>query len=179
VLLNLDHRVGIALFSTGVDRFLPPARGRAAYIALRRLLAPARPRSAGGASNLEACIDVLGPHRQAAVISDFLTRNAMTDELGSLVARCGGVHAFRVVGRSGPGREQGPLTVRDAETGDRLAVAVDPGLDDRLARRQEALGMTLERYCRRHGVRLSANPADKPWDQVLLEHLLGPGARLA
>lgn len=180
LLLNLEHRVGLALFSAEVDLYRPPARGRSAYIGLCRTLEPASPRSEGGASNLDACLPLLPRARQVAIVSDFLTPDSMKGALGAIVARCDTVHLFHILGRTHAPMPGKPLIVEDAETGERMTVdGADPGLEARLAARQRSLSQELEQFSSRRGALYSACPVGKPWDRVLLDHLVGPEATLA
>lgn len=179
LLLRLGHRVGLGIFSTDVDAVQPPGRGRAAYLALRRALADARPREGGGGSRLAACLGLLGRGTQAAVISDFLTPDAMGQALSQLRGRCEAVHCLQVLGEPWVPAVAGSLRLTDAETGEGLDAQPDPGLAGRVAECQASLAAGLERHCRRRGMRYSGCRVGSAWDRVLLEHLVGPEARLA
>jgi uncharacterized protein (DUF58 family) len=179
LLLNLEHRVGLAVFSGGLDGFLPPGRGRTAYVALRRALQSAEPRETGGASRLNACLPVLTRSRQVAVISDFLTPDGMRGDLEGVIARCEAVHLFQVFGEPLEPIPEGPLVIEDAESGERMLTLADRGLTARVADRRTALRRELAGFCRRNGALYSASPVGKPWDRVVLDHLVGPEARLA
>jgi len=186
LLLGLEHRVALALFSADLDQLQPPARGRLAYLALRRTLTAARPKGNGGASRLESCLTLAGKGRQAAVISDFLAPDAMGPALSRLRARCAAVHCFQVFhvlgapaaddrreGGEADSLNPGPYHLVDAETGDALDLVVDGGLVRRAAERQRRLAAVLEQHCRSLNIRYSACAAGSPWDRVLLEHLVG------
>jgi uncharacterized protein (DUF58 family) len=179
LLLNLEQRVGLALFSEGLDELLPPGRGRAGYIALRRILVSTTPRSSGGASRLESCLPLLRSHRQAAVISDFLRPDGLRGALNGVIHRCDLVHVLRVTSAAGPRLPDGPLVVEDVESAERLSIRADAGLEDRLTARHTALGRDLELFCRRRGAVCSTSRADASWERVLLDHLVRPEARLA
>lgn len=176
VLIALDHQVGLALFSTGLDCVQPPGRGRGAYLAIRRLLAEATPRAAGGASRPAACLPLTGG-ASLALISDFLAPDGMAEALERLNARAPRLHALQVLGPPvGLDRGPGPLTVQDAETGERLTAHLAPGLAATLAGRQATLAAGLARRCRRQGMVYSLSRVGTPWDLALLAHLMGRGA---
>ena len=186
LLLGLEHRVGLALFSRHLDQAQPPGRGRLAYLALRRTLAAARPRETGGGSRLESCIGLLGRGRQAAVISDFLAPDAMAPAIAQLRGRCDAVHAFQVIGADGHGVAPDPWTSNarpfrlvDSESGVTIDALVSPDLVARVVERRQALASGLEEHCRRQRILYSACPVGAAWDRVLLAHLVGPEARLA
>jgi uncharacterized protein (DUF58 family) len=179
LLLNLEQRVGLALFSEGLDDFLPPGRGRAGYIALRRTLGSATPRRSGGASRLESCLPLLRGQRQAAVISDFLRHDGLRSALDGVIHRCDRAHVLQVCSAPGPQLPEGPLVVEDVESGERLSIRADPGLEGRLTARRRALSKDLELFCRRRGAIYSASRADASWERVLLDHLLRPEVHLA
>ncbi len=176
VLVALEHQVGLALFSTGLDRYQPPGRGRGAYLAVRRLLAEAQPREQGGASRPTACLP-LTTGTQLALVSDFLAPDAMAGDLERLDARAPGLHALQLLGPPAAlmGDLPASLDIRDAETGEHLSIATGPGLSSALAQRHEALAATLAQRCRRRGIVHSLTRVGTPWDQALLAHLLGPG----
>lgn len=173
LVIALEHRCGLALFSDRLDRFQPPGRGRLAYVALRRSLAATSPRQAGGDSRLESCLPLAGPGRQVVVISDFLRPDAMRSALTSLRTRSSALHLFHVQGNTPELSEGVALELMDCETGERLDVAANTALLRRVTERQEALALNLQRYCRSHQIAYSACPVGVSWDAVLLAHLVG------
>jgi uncharacterized protein (DUF58 family) len=179
VLIALEHRVGLALFSDGLDRLHPPGRGRRTYLALRRLLAGCHPRTDGGNSRLEACLPLLERGRHCAVIGDFLAADAMRVALGRLRVRCDSLHVFQVIAPVPALAEGEGLRLRDAESGALLAAWADGLLAERVATRHAELARGLARYCDEGRIRHSPCPVGTPWDRILLRHLVGPEACLA
>jgi uncharacterized protein (DUF58 family) len=173
VLLALNHRVGLVLFSTGVDQHLPPGRGRSGYVALRRVLAAAQPRARGGDSRLEACLRVVDRGTDAAVISDFLRPDTLSPALSRLAVHCAGVHALQVQGEVAVTPTDGHLSLEDAESGERLDTLWAPELVRGAAQRHRALAQELEEHCRRRRIRYTAAATDSSWERALLTHLLG------
>jgi uncharacterized protein (DUF58 family) len=178
VLIALDHQVGIALFSAGLDRVQPPGRGRGAYLGNRRLLAEAAAQASGGASRPAACLP-LTHGASLALVSDFLAPDGMAGDLERLNAQAPGLHALQVLGPPAAlGQTPGDPTVADAETGERLVVHLGPDAGATLAARQAGLAADLARRCRRLGVVYSLNRVGTPWDLALLAHLTGRPGRL-
>jgi uncharacterized protein (DUF58 family) len=173
VLLALEHRVGLALFSSGIERLHAPGRGRAAYLGLRRLLAEAAPRAGGGESRLEACLPLFERGRESAVISDFLRPDAMAAPLSRLVARCRTVHVLQIQGTAPLPTDDDPLSLEDAETGARLDTGAAAGLDRAVAQRYQAHARALAAHCRSRRIRYTASPVGDDWERILLAHLVG------
>jgi hypothetical protein len=171
--------VGLALFSSGLERLHPPGRGRRTYLALRHLLADCRPRVDGGESRLDACLPLLERGRQCAVIGDFLAPGAMRVALGRLRGRCDALHVFQVASPVLALTEGESLRLRDAESGALLPAHADGGLAERVSAQHEDLTRSLARYCAERRIQHSLCPVGTPWDRILLGHLVGPEARLA
>ena len=122
--LRSDHRVGLVLFTETVEKFVPPARGRAHTSRLVRDLVSFEPEGRG--TNLAAALRTVRERlrRRAVVVvlSDFLmnTKGAAEarTELGVLARR------HDVIGiRTGDRHDRelpsvGLLTLEDAETGE-------------------------------------------------------------
>lgn len=173
VLLALEHRVGLATFSSTIDALHPPGRGRATYLGLRRALADALPRGSGGGSRLEACLPLFERGREAAVIGDFLRPDAMAAPLSRLAGRCRAVHVLQVQGPVLLAGDHGPLSLEDAESGQRLDVGAAPELAAAVEERGRSHARALAAHCRSRRIRYTACAVGDDWEQALLSHLLG------
>jgi uncharacterized protein (DUF58 family) len=173
VLLALEHRVGLVLFSAGIDQRLPPGRGRGGYLALRCILAGARPHPRGGDSRLEACLPIVDRGGEAAVISDFLRPDAMCTALSRMAARCMAVHVLHIQGETAVAPTDGHLTLEDAESGERLDTVWSPDLVRGATERRQTLARGLEQHCRQRRIHYTSTAVDSNWERVLLVHLLG------
>lgn len=136
--LRSDHRVSMALFTDTVERFVPPARGRAHALRLVRDLVAFEP--VGRGTNLAGALRTVRKNlkRRAVIVvlSDFLVgKNGIDASMPELrlLARKHDV----VTIRTGDAHDRalpsvGLLTLEDAETGE--VVEVDTG-----SKRQRAL----------------------------------------
>lgn len=175
LLLYLDHRVGLILFSSGVDDLYHPGRGRSAYGGLLRHLQEGAPARAGGASRLGACVPHLRAGNQVVVVSDFLAPDAMTSALGRLAQRGERVHALQILAPSDASvATEGATCLQDIESGRRLRTVVDAALQRRTERRLTSHIERLQRHCRHHHIAFSHCRSGDHWKQVLLTHLRAP-----
>jgi uncharacterized protein (DUF58 family) len=179
LLLNLEHRVGLALFSAELDRYLPPGRGRPTYLTMRRALGSISPLERGGASRLDACLQVLPRSGQVVVISDFLAPDAMKGPVAGITLRSRAVHLLHIQGPAPALSPDIPAVVEDVESGERLITRVDETVSAGVMERMRMLARDLEQFCRNRGAAYSAVPVGKNWEEVLLDHLVRPEARLA
>jgi uncharacterized protein (DUF58 family) len=153
------NRVGAILFSSGVDRVLPPRAGRAqALTIVDQLLRPARA-PARGPTRLA---DVLGRAAEAIrrrslvfVVSDFLSDPGWEKPLHRLAER----NELTAVWLRDPREEEmpdaGPLILEDAETGEQLYVDThDRRFRDRFQALAERRRATLSATFAREGVEL-------------------------
>lgn len=170
LLLHLDCRVGLALFSGTVDGRWPLGRGPGQYSQLLQGLRAASPAVAGGASVLGSCADLPDSRAGVLILSDFLAEDGMRAGLARLRGRT--VHALQVlspVELTVPGGVR--ITLQDVESGQRLSVRTTPAhqalaLAD-LARWQSALSDD----CRRWGIPFTVCTADIHWQALMLAHL--------
>ncbi|MGH0033632.1 MAG: DUF58 domain-containing protein [Myxococcota bacterium] len=175
LLVQGGNRVGLAAFSSGVDRALRPARGRAAYARLVKELATLKVRPDGGGSRLESCSALVTSASCAVVISDFLDPGFMRGGIETLQARCGRVQGFHVtdpadVGAAGDDAA-GPVVLRDVESGETRPLELGPADRERAARRRAELERDLARFCRSRGIPVTRCGSPTPWREAILDHL--------
>jgi uncharacterized protein (DUF58 family) len=124
--LRSDHRVGLLLFTDGVEKFIPPARGRAHTRRLVRDLVAFEPKGRG--TDLGAALKKLREqlHRRAVIVvlSDFLLPEGTTDEARIQLAALAHRHDVVCI-RTGDKHDRelpcvGFLTLEDVETGEIL-----------------------------------------------------------
>ncbi len=177
LLLHLDNRVGLLLFSDHVDALKPLGRGQQAYSALLRLLERQRPVTTGGGSCLRSCIPHIRNGCQIMVISDFLTLDAMQNDL-TLLARIGeGTHAIQILDPADtavPGA--GIATLEEIESGHRTILDLSERTRRQAAARLQALQQGLARHCQRQQIAYSLSDSSDHWRDALLGHLLKLGA---
>ena len=167
---NLD-RVGLLLFSGGVDLFLPPGRGIEHVLRVVREVLVRRP--AAGGTGLGRALDTLArlQRRRGVVfiISDFLDTD-WEAALGRL-ARRHDVIAVTVEDRLESALPRaGLIRLVDAETGgtrvvDTASARVRRVYAERAAARLEALAGTLSRA----GVDRIRLRTDQPWERPLVQ----------
>lgn len=178
-LLELGHRVAVALFADAVIGACPLGRGAAQYLRISRLLSCPPPARRGARTAVRSCIPRLTGATSAIVFSDFLTGEASGTDLAGFAARCAQTHAIQVMDRRElqlpPGRT---LELIDVETGEQLTWL--PARSDERIAAAAARTRWLARICAASGVTFSATEVSTPWQQALLRHLAGgPAARAA
>jgi uncharacterized protein (DUF58 family) len=141
--LRSDHRVGLLLYTDGVERFIPPARGRAHTRRLVHDMVAFEPTGRG--TKLAEALKTLRKrlHRRAVVVllSDFLL--SATDSEQARVELAGMARRHDVVCiRTGDKHDRelpsvGLLTLEDAETGEIVE------LDTSSARQRAALAQAI------------------------------------
>jgi uncharacterized protein (DUF58 family) len=177
VLLAAGNRVGLVLFSERVDAVCPPGRGQRHYASVAQLLRAHPPAARGGASRLEACASAVRRGASLAVISDFLTEDAMQTGLVRLRSIVGSLHALNVrAAEPQIVRPAGIATLVDVETGEELTAFAD---EDRLRDAAAAHDAALDALCARLAIALTQARAGENWKAALLAHLLQVGARRA
>ncbi len=144
--LRSDHRVGLLLFTDTVEKFVPPARGRAHTSRLVRDLVSFEP--AGRGTDLALVLRTVRERvrRRAVVVvlSDFLMSAKGTPEAHAELGVLARMHD--VIGiRTGDKHDRelpsvGLLTLEDAETGE--IVEIDTGSARQRARLAEAVEKT-------------------------------------
>jgi uncharacterized protein (DUF58 family) len=184
-----NDKVGLILFSEGVEKFIPPRKGRRHVLRVIREILYFTPRHRG--THVESALEFLirvTPHRAiAVVVSDFLFPEApaIAPTSGDGRIAAGRPSAFSIVLRQANRRHDvvavqiqdryelelpalGRLVLQDAETGD--VAEVNTG-DDRKRRRffeQQGRRQTeLERVFRSAGVDTIRLRTDEPYTAAL------------
>lgn len=174
LLLHRASRVGLYVFSDGLDAICPAGRGRAQYKRLLATLAGAHPPSRGGSSRLEVCAQRLAIRRSALVISDFAARDDMRHALSRMLSAKGHVHTVQLSAVDECALEpQGDVTLRDVETGDRVEVGLGPAATKAADEAQRKQQRALERFCRERGIAYTHCTPSDTWRAVVLRHLIG------
>jgi uncharacterized protein (DUF58 family) len=142
--LRSDHRVGLTLFTDTVEKFVPPARGRAHALRMVRDLVAFEPEGRG--TNLALALRTVRERlRRRAVIvllSDFLLDGKHADETRLELAALAKRHD--VIGiRTGDKHDRelpsvGLLTLEDAETGEIVEI------DTSSARQRQRLAVAVK-----------------------------------
>jgi uncharacterized protein (DUF58 family) len=172
VLLHGGSRVGLLVFSGGVDAVERPVRGREAFGRLLASLAAASPRTEGGASRLESCRPAMRPDACAIVIGDFLAPTFMREGLSALMRAGVRVQAIQVLSsRETEMAGTGLLRLRDVETRMARDLTITDEVGARAAARLSALRGELARFCRAHAVPLTVAMTSQSWREVVLAHL--------
>jgi uncharacterized protein (DUF58 family) len=126
--LRSDHRVGLALFTDTVEKYVPPARGRAHTLRLVRELVAFQPEGRG--TNLALALRTVRERlRRRAVIvvlSDFLMTGKASDDARPELVALARRHDVIAI-RTGDKHDRelpsvGLLTLEDAETGEVVEV---------------------------------------------------------
>lgn len=170
LLLYLDCRVGLVLFSGTVDGRWPLGRGPRQYGRLLQALRAASPMVAGGASVLGSCADLPGGRTGVLIVSDFLAEEGMRADLARLRGRA--VHALQVLSPVELTVPDGVrVTLQDVESGRRLSVWTTPA--------QQALALAeltrwqgaLSDACRQWDIPFTVCATDRHWQALMLAHL--------
>lgn len=172
LMLQLENRVGLVLFSSGVDQLQPPGRGPGHYANLLRLLQAATPMQHGGASQLASCAPAIGRQGSLLIISDFLVRDGMRADLQTLIRQRHQIQVLQILSPLDgllPTATGGRL--HDVESGDRITI--DPVGSDPLAPQQElaALCNSLHLFCAQHRIPSSRCDTRLRWKEAVLQHL--------
>ncbi|MCG6965462.1 MAG: DUF58 domain-containing protein [Chromatiaceae bacterium] len=180
LLLDLDHRVGLVVFSDQVDDMRRPGRGRSAYAQLLRRLYAAEPVHAGGASRLLSCLPHIPPGAQVLVLSDFLAADGMLPDLHQFTQTADRVRALQILDAADaapPG--SGACMLQDIETRATLPALLDPDLSDAARARLDSWRARLAGNCRNRGIAFTSCSAASDWKSALMAHLTGREAALA
>jgi|GEM_PF-1330014 len=172
VLLHAGNRVGLLVFSSGIDTLCVSGNGREQYTRLLDVIRRCRPREEGGGSNLAACIPALRTEASALVISDLLKEDGMRPTLDLLLRRG---HKLQVVQTLSAEEctlhRTGRTLIRDVENG--VSLPVDASGSGRAAA-ETSLNRFREEsdaYCRRRGIPFSSCETSRTWDRWLIDHL--------
>lgn len=170
LLLHLDCRVGLALFSETVDSRCLLGRGPQQYGRLLQGLRAASPAVAGGASVLGSCAEMLGGRTGVLIVSDFLAEDGMRADLGRLRGRA--IHALQVLSPVELAVPDGvQITLQDVESGYRLSVRTTPAQQTLALAELARWQSELSDHCRRWGIPFTVCPTDLHWQALMLAHL--------
>ncbi|MCB1858891.1 MAG: DUF58 domain-containing protein [Gammaproteobacteria bacterium] len=180
LLIHLDNRVSIILFSDRVDSLRPLGRGQRAYAGILHLLGSIPPPTRGGGSQLGVCLPHLSRGCHFAVISDFLVTEGMHRDLALLASIGEDTQAIQVLA---PGDSQvtamGNATLIDIESGESCLIDAASVSNRLAAERLASRVLALATHCKRHRIGFSSCTSVQHWREVLLEHLMKPGRTLA
>ncbi|WP_347258965.1 DUF58 domain-containing protein [Methylocaldum sp.] len=172
VLLHAGNRVGLIVFSGGIDTLCASGSGREQYTRLLDVVRRCRPREEGGGSNLAACIPALRADASVLVISDLLTEDGMRPALDLLLRRGHEVQVVQTLSAEECTLHRtGPTLIRDVENG--VSLPVDASESGRAAA-QTSLNRFRESsdaYCRRRGIPFSSCETSRTWDRWLIDHI--------
>ena len=172
-LLHLGHRVELLAFGGRVVAHCPRGRGQHHYAEIARLLAGLRPRPSGERSELGVCARHVHGAASAFVVGDFLADDEMCRDLGALRQRCTALHAMQVSDDAETRlAEAGELDLVDVETGSRMHAVAGDHANTSATRKRAAMTGRLQTFCARSGVAFSDWDVSRPWQAVLLAHLL-------
>jgi uncharacterized protein (DUF58 family) len=172
ILLNLGNRVGLLLFSDRVDAACPPGRGHAHFVTVVSTILSNPPANAGGGSSLDDCIKHMKPGASAMIFSDFMCADAMQSGLARIVRSNHLVHALLIASSKEFNLSfDGPMTLQDVESGERLAIAGTAGITDQAKAAWLNLQAELKTFCQQHGVALTAGWCEEPWKTAIVRHL--------
>jgi len=172
-LLHLGHRVELLAFGGRVVAHCPRGRGQHHYAEIARLLAGLRPRPSGERSELGVCARHVHGAASAFVVGDFLADDEMCRDLGALRQRCTALHAMQVSDDAETRlAEAGELDLVDVETGSRMHAVAGEHANASATRKRAAMTGRLQTFCARSGVAFSDWDVSRPWQAVLLAHLL-------
>ncbi|MBI4568420.1 MAG: DUF58 domain-containing protein [Planctomycetes bacterium] len=177
--LALSHgdRVGVAAFSTSVDRAFPPVRGKPSLSRLLRFLEDL-PAAGGTAINAACRKFALGTPRRSLVIllSDFLDPAGYEPGLADLATRHCDAAVIQVLA---PEEDNptlaGDLRLVDLEEGARVDVSLSAPLLRAYRRRLDALRAGLAAFCRRRGIALATVRTDMPLHDLVFGSLRKAG----
>ncbi|MDE2367416.1 MAG: DUF58 domain-containing protein [Burkholderiales bacterium] len=174
-LLQLGHRVGLVVYGERRIAEVPAGRGRTHYAAVARTLAGLRPAPRGVVGAPGACARQL---RGAVVlISDFLAADAAHRDLAALLERCTALHLLQLGAAAetrlaADAEAAGEVELVDVETGARLAVRGGAAATAAATQERAALALRLRAWCARSGVAHSDWDLARPWQAMLLAHLV-------
>jgi uncharacterized protein (DUF58 family) len=172
LLVHLDNRVSILLFSNRVEQMVPLGRGYTHYASMLQTLRRVRPPAAGGGSDLRCCVSRIRHHSPVFVISDFLTDDSMKGGLDALSIRGDRLHALQIL--TSRDYQVPALTsarFKDVETGE--TITTDLGNDEQQRYRlafKDYCG-SLARHCRKQRIRFSRHMANEDWKSAVAVHL--------
>lgn len=167
-----NDRVGIALFTDRVERFVPPQKGKTHVRRVIRELLSFEP--AGAGTDLRAALDFVNRvQRRRAVlflVSDFVAQAAPYRPALRVAARRHDAIAIQLVDpRERELPDVGLVTLREAETGRWMFADTSvPAVREAFRRRAGSFDRELAETLRQDGVELIRLETDKSWVGPLL-----------
>jgi uncharacterized protein (DUF58 family) len=172
MLLQLGHRVGVLLFSGGVDAACGLGRGNPQYARILKTLQDHHGSAAGGGSELGACAAVVGQRHPLVVISDFLALDSMVPALAHLRASRRQLHLFQLDAL--PLRpERDFLLLEDVETGERTPCGDAASAHSTALESYAQMQQQLSQWSGRYRVPHSLCHRNDNWRELLLRHFTG------
>lgn len=180
LLLDLEHRVGLVVFSGQVDDMRRPGRGRSAYALLLRRLYALEPLATGGGSRPVACLAHIPPGSQVLVLSDFLRSDGMLPDLQRLLQTADQVRALQILDAADAAAPAaGPCSLHDIESAASMPAVLDEAAALAVRERLEGWRLGLARDCRKRGIAFTTGFTGSDWKTVVMAHLIGREAPLA
>jgi uncharacterized protein (DUF58 family) len=173
LLIHLDNRTGILLFSDRVEQMIPLGRGNTHYASILQTLRRKTLPTSGGGSDLLSCVYRIKRHSPVFVISDFLTADGMQEGLEALSVRGDRLHALQILSSRDYAIPTEPnVTLMDVESGRTLAVDLD--LEEREGYRKavDDFHSAFADYCSKQRICYSRHRDSKDWKATLTDHLL-------
>jgi uncharacterized protein (DUF58 family) len=172
-LLQLGHRVGLLAYGERVLSQCPRGRGQHHYAAIARLLATLQPAPEGERSELGTCARHLQGAASVFTISDFLADDEMRRDLGAILQRCAALHVVQVADSAETALAQtGDFELVDVETGARLPTRLGEPANTLAASERAAMTSRLRGFCARSGAAFTDWDIARPWQHMLLQHLV-------
>ena len=175
-LVNLN-RVGVGVFSSGLDRTLRPERGRRSLKKLLRFLeeSPCQGTTDMGAACKRFALE--HPRRGIVVlVSDFMDRNGYEDAIRYFVARRMDVFCLQVLSPQELDPPlAGDLKLVDVEDQDLTEITVSGPLLAAYQRQLQAFMGGLRDFCHSRGARYLSASTALPFDSLVLDHLRQQG----
>ncbi|MCP5152966.1 MAG: DUF58 domain-containing protein [Ectothiorhodospiraceae bacterium] len=171
-LCNLD-RVSVSVFADGLGLGMPGLRTKHAMTKILRFLESIEARDA---TNLTAAGRAFAARARhpglVMVITDLLDWDDARPGLEALVHRGNEVVVVQLLAEEeiAPPLD-GPLRLRDSETGEELRVTVDAELRHLYRRRLDAHLARIEAFCREHAVEYLRASTAIPFEDVVLRYL--------
>ena len=177
LLLQQDNRVGVLLFSDKIELKIALGRGSLHYARLLQLLAQRHPAASGGGSRPGQCLSAIQRRSNVMVISDFLTDDAMQNDLHKLSMHCDRLHALQIYSDfDSQLPAQQSLRLQDIESERYRDISITENKRQQFKIAFEKQAETLQQFCRSRQIQYSRQNANNSWKQVILSHLMPDSA---
>jgi len=182
LLLQLDNRVSILIFSDKIDQMVPLGRGYTHYAGILQTLRQIKPAKSGGASNshtsnlhssnLHSCVSRVKRNSPVFVISDFLTADNMRVGLNALSLRSDRLHALQILSEQDTFiPSQTTARFKDVETGQTVTVELTDTERKHYHTALNSFQKNLSGLCRKQRIHFSTHMDNEHWKSVLAAHL--------